>query len=180
MSPTDPADVRCLCLDVDGVLTDGRIYIDDTGHRAREFHVHDGLAIRWYQKLGGVVAIITGKESGAVANRAQELGIEHVFQGSQDKLADFQCLMKRLELVPAQAAVIGDDLPDLAPLRACGYPIAVANAAKEVKAIARYVTERPGGQGAVRDAVEHLVREAGRWKEVVERYERSEESGKND
>jgi 3-deoxy-D-manno-octulosonate 8-phosphate phosphatase (KDO 8-P phosphatase) len=162
--------VRCLCLDVDGVLTDGRLYVVDEGRTARAFHIHDGLAITAFQRLGGVVVICTGKRSGAVAQRAAELGIAHVLQGSHDKLADVQGVLDKLGLDLAQLAMVGDDLPDWTLMRACGWPIAVANAVAEVKEIARYVTQRPGGAGAVREAVEHLLRAAGRWIDVLGLY----------
>jgi len=163
-------EIRCLCLDVDGVLTDGRIYVDADGRSARAFHVHDGFAIHWFQRLGGVVAIVSGKDSPAVTARARELGIEHVIQGSRDKLADLTALLGRLDLTLAQVAMVGDDLPDLPVLRRCGFPIAVADAAPEVKAAARLITRRPGGAGAVRDAVEYLLRTAGEWEQVLEHY----------
>lgn len=171
MSVTDSiGDIRCLCLDVDGVLTDGRLYVDDDGRGTRAFHVHDGQAIRWYQELGGVVAICTGKRSGAVAARARELGIEHVIQGSEDKLADVRALLERLDLRFEQVAVMGDDLPDLPLLTRCGWPIAVANAVAEVRAAARLVTERPGGHGAVREAIEKLLDAQGLWSRVLAHY----------
>lgn len=163
-------DIRCLCLDVDGVLTDGRIHITEDGHSGRVFHVHDGLAIHWFQRLGGVAAIISGKHSLAVAVRARELGIEHLIQGSRDKLADLKALLSELNLTLDQVAMIGDDLLDLPILCKCGFPIAVANAVDEVKAAARLVTQRAGGHGAVREAVEHLLRASGRWREVLEHY----------
>jgi 3-deoxy-D-manno-octulosonate 8-phosphate phosphatase (KDO 8-P phosphatase) len=162
--------IRCLCLDVDGVLTDGRLYVDEQGRAARAFHVHDGFAIRWFAQLGGVAAIISGKDSPAVAARAAELGIEHVIQGSTDKLGDLKDLLARLGLTLAEVAMVGDDLPDVPVLRACGFPVAVANAVDEVKALARLVTQRPGGQGAVREAVEVLLRATGGWQQVREHY----------
>jgi 3-deoxy-D-manno-octulosonate 8-phosphate phosphatase (KDO 8-P phosphatase) len=165
------AEIRCVCLDVDGVLTDGRLYVDDSGRGARVFYVHDGLAMRWFQRLGGIVVICSGKHSEAVATRARELGIEHVIQRSPDKLADLGGLLKRLGLDLAHTAVIGDDLPDLALMRHCGLPIAVANAVDEVKRAARMVTKRPGGYGAVREAIEYLMRRAGRWEQVLAQYE---------
>jgi 3-deoxy-D-manno-octulosonate 8-phosphate phosphatase (KDO 8-P phosphatase) len=165
-------DIRCVCLDVDGVLTDGRLFVDDAGRGARVFYVHDGLAIRWFERLGGIVVICSGKASAAVTARARELGIEHVIQGSPDKLADLKALLARLGLGLglAQTAVIGDDLPDLPLMQQCGFPIAVANAIDEVKAVARLVTRRPGGTGAVREAIEFLLRRAGRWPEVLAHY----------
>jgi 3-deoxy-D-manno-octulosonate 8-phosphate phosphatase (KDO 8-P phosphatase) len=162
--------IRCLCLDVDGVLTDGRLWIDDHGRPLRAFHVHDGFAIRCFQRVGGVVMIITGKESNGVAARARELGIEHVVQGSEDKLADLQRLLVQQAILPSEVAMIGDDWPDVPALRAVGYPIAVANAIDEVKAIARYVTTRHGGMGAVREAVEHLLVPDGRWQTAIQQF----------
>lgn len=171
------ADIRCLCLDVDGVLTDGRLFVDDAGHGARIFHVHDGLALDWFQRLGGVVVVCSGKRSVAAAARARELGIKHVIQGSQDKLADLRPLLAQLGLDLSQTAAIGDDLPDLPLLLHCGFPIAVANAVAEVQAAARLITRRPGGHGAVREAVEHLLRQSGRWSAVLAHYAAPESAG---
>ncbi len=164
------AEIRCIVLDVDGVLTDGRLLYGACDEPLRAFHVHDGLAVEWFQKLGGVVVILSGKTSAAVETRARELGIRHVIQGSTDKLADLERLLAELELEPAQVAMIADDLPDLPALRFCGYPIGVANAAEEVKSVARYATERSGGHGAVREAIEHLLRADGRWTQVLAHY----------
>lgn len=170
--------IRCLCLDVDGVLTDGRLYVHEDGRASRAFHIHDGLAIEWFQRLGGVVVIITGKRSQAVATRAAELGIEHVVQASEDKLADLEELLSRLGIELGEVAAIGDDLPDLPVLARCGFPIAVADAVEEVKSAARLVTTRPGGRGAVREAIEHLLRESGRWPAVLEHYRATVRSAK--
>jgi 3-deoxy-D-manno-octulosonate 8-phosphate phosphatase (KDO 8-P phosphatase) len=164
------AEIRCVVFDVDGVLTDGRLYYGERNEPLRAFHVHDGFAIHWLQKLDITPVILTGKSSTAVENRAAELGIPHVIQGSRDKLADLTPLLAKLSVELDQVAMIGDDLPDLPVLQACGYPIAVANAAAEVKAVARYVTEQPGGDGAVREALEHLLRADGRWTEVLAHY----------
>jgi len=162
--------IRCLVLDVDGVLTDGGLYTDDSGLQMRRFHVHDGFAISWFQKLGGVVVICSGKDSPAVAARARELGIQHVIQASRDKLADLHALLTHLGVTLEEVAMIGDDLPDLPVMRSCGFPIAVANAVAEVRAAARLVTRRGGGQGAVREAIEHLLRTSGQWAEVLAHY----------
>lgn len=163
-------EIRCVCLDVDGVLTDGRIFVDADGRSARAFYVQDGLAIRWFQKLGGLVVILSGKRSDAVAARARDLGVQHVIQGSADKLADLRTLAGRLQVQLSEIACIGDDLPDLPLLRACGFPIAVANAAPEVKAAAQLVTQRCGGQGAVREAIEHVLIRSGGWRDVLKFY----------
>jgi 3-deoxy-D-manno-octulosonate 8-phosphate phosphatase (KDO 8-P phosphatase) len=164
-------EIRCLVLDVDGVLTDGRLLADESGQTVRAFHVHDGLAVRWFQRLGGVAVICSGKRSEAVVARARELEIEHVIQGSRDKLADVQTVLAAMGLGLEQTAVIGDDLPDLPLLRRCGLPIAVANAVEEVKAAARLVTQRAGGHGAVREAVEYILRLSGGWSKVLAHYD---------
>ncbi|MBU0616997.1 MAG: HAD hydrolase family protein [Planctomycetes bacterium] len=164
------ADIRCVVLDVDGVLTDGRLYCGERDEPLRAFHVHDGLAIHWLEKLDLTPVILTGKSSTGVEARAAELGIPHVIQGSRDKLADLKTLLAKLGLELDQVAMVGDDLPDLPVLQACGYPIAVANAVPEVKAAARYVTGKPGGDGAVREALEHLLRSDGRWERILAHY----------
>lgn len=164
------AETRCVVLDVDGVLTDGRLLYGGRSEPLRAFHVHDGLAIAWFQRLGGVAVVLTGKTSVAVETRAAELGIRHVIQGSRDKGADLKRLLAELEVDPAEVAVVADDLIDLPAMRMCGYPIAVANAFEEVKAAARYVTKKAGGDGAVREAIEHLLRADGRWEQVLACY----------
>jgi len=165
-----PHDIRCLCLDVDGVLTDGSIITDEEGHSLRRFHVHDGFALRWWQQLGGIVLLCSGKLSPAVSARARELGIERVIQGSADKVRDVERELQQLGLTWAQVAAVGDDLPDIPVLRRCALPIAVADAVEEVKAIARLVTSRPGGRGAVREALEYILRDNGRWAELLAHY----------
>ncbi|MBL8878997.1 MAG: HAD hydrolase family protein [Phycisphaerales bacterium] len=162
--------IRCLCLDVDGVMTDGRLWIDDDGRPLRAFHVHDGFAIRCFQRVGGVVMILTGKQSNCVAARARELSIEHIVQGSGDKLSDLRRMLAGLAISFEETAMIGDDWPDMGVMKAVGYPIAVANAVEEIKAVARYVTTLRGGEGAVREAIEHLLGADGRWREAVERF----------
>ena len=165
------ATIRCLAMDVDGVLTDGRLWYGAQPEPLRAFHIHDGLAIRWFARLGGIPVIVTGKRSEGVAHRARELGIEYVIQGSDDKRGDLERLLERLGVTAAQTCMIGDDLPDIPPMRAVGYPIAVANAVAEVKAAACWTTTRSGGQGAVREAIEHLLRADNRWQEVLAAFE---------
>jgi YrbI family 3-deoxy-D-manno-octulosonate 8-phosphate phosphatase len=163
--PSQP--ITLLCLDVDGVMTDGRIVIDDHGTESKRFHVRDGWGLRLWLGMGGHVAIITGRSGMALRHRAEELGIQHVIQGSQDKAADYAGLLNDLQLIPAQGAVLCDDLPDLPLMRVAGYPMAVADAATEVIAAATWVTKLPGGHGAVREAVEHLLKMQGRWDDVL-------------
>jgi YrbI family 3-deoxy-D-manno-octulosonate 8-phosphate phosphatase len=159
------AEVQLLCLDVDGVMTDGSIVIDDHGVESKRFHVRDGTGIRVWLSQGLHLAIITGRRGSAVRHRAEELGITHVIQGSTDKRGDVAGLMESLNLKASQCAILGDDLPDLSLMKLVGYPMAVADAVPEVREVAAFVTLRPGGHGAVREAIEHLLRARNRWDE---------------
>ncbi|MBL9147699.1 MAG: HAD-IIIA family hydrolase [Phycisphaerae bacterium] len=167
--------VRLLVLDVDGVLTDGGIALSDRGEETKRFHVRDGCGLRMWQALGLHVAIITGRSGMSLRHRVEELGIRHVINGSKRKGYDLRTLCERLGLEPSQSAMLGDDLPDLPALRACGYPMAVRDAAAEVRAIARFETTHPGGHGAVRDAIEHLLHAQGRWADAVALYDAGDE-----
>ena len=161
------SEIRLLVLDVDGVLTDGSILIDDAARQIRRFHIQDGLGITMWKALGRQVAILTSKRSEAVAARARMLGIELLEQGSEDKLPGFRRLVAAAGAAEEQTASVGD-LLDAAVMRQAGYPIAVADAADEVKALARYVTVRPGGGGAVREAIEHLLKRDNQWSAALE------------
>lgn len=167
---TVPRDLRLLCLDVDGVLTDGGIHLDDHGVETKRFHVRDGTGLRIWQRLGFEIVIVTGRQGLAVRHRMQELGIRHLIQGQHDKLSGFMSLLQALNVDLSETAVIGDDLPDLPMMRSCGYPIAVADAVAEVRDAARFVTLRPGGHAAVREAIEHLIKGLGRWDEALDGY----------
>lgn len=165
-----PADLKLIVLDVDGVLTDGRILVDDLGVESKAFYVRDGFAIRAAMSVGLKVGVLTGRASRVVALRMAELGVELVIQGAREKLVGFETLCQRAGVLPEQAAYVGDDLVDLPPLLGCGYAIAVADAVAEVRAEANYVTRAPGGRGAVREAIEHVLAAQERWDEIVERY----------
>ncbi len=162
--------INLLILDVDGVLTDGGIIRDDAGQQLKRFHVRDGAGIVLWRRLQKDVAIITGKESAVVSHRAEELGIEHVYQNVGNKLEAYDQLKDELGIKDEEIAYIGDDLPDLPVMRRVAVPIAVADAAEEVRAVAKYVTKFPGGYGAVRDAIEFLCKEMGVWQQVLDRY----------
>ncbi len=165
------SEIRCLVLDVDGTLTDGRLFMDaTTGEEWRAFYVHDGVGIRMFQDAGGVVIWCTGKSGGSVAHRARTLNVEHVIQNSHDKLADLTALLDKLGIGFEQVAMMGDDLNDVSAMRRCAMPIAPANARPEVQAIARLVTERSGGDGAVREAIEFLMKEDDRWDDALRRF----------
>src|SRR5207248_6604147 len=152
------AKVELLLLDVDGVLTDGGIVYADDGTELKRFHVRDGSGLKLWQLAGRRAAIVSGRNSPAVARRAAELGVAPVLQGRADKLAAFEALLAETGLRPEQVCAVGDDLPDLPVLRRCGLAVAVADACPEVRAAADHVTAVGGGHGAVRDAVEWLLR----------------------
>ena len=161
---------KLLILDVDGVLTDGRLPYAGGGNEVKVFDVQDGLAIKLWQAAGGTAAIISGRQSPAVEARAKDLGIEFVRQGVADKRPAYEAAGQAAGVSDAETAVIGDDLPDLPMMRRCAYPVAVANATPMVKRAARYVTRRTGGAGAVAEAIERLLRLDGKWSRVVERW----------
>jgi 3-deoxy-D-manno-octulosonate 8-phosphate phosphatase (KDO 8-P phosphatase) len=167
MESSAAANIELLCLDVDGVMTDGSIRLDDNAVETKRFHVRDGTGLKLWMKLGYQVAIITGRTGRVVEHRARELGISHVVQGTRDKAAALEKVLGELGLKPAQAATLVDDLPDMPMMPIAGYAMAVADAAEEVRARAAFVTSRPGGHGAVREAVEHLLKAKGRWDEAV-------------
>jgi 3-deoxy-D-manno-octulosonate 8-phosphate phosphatase (KDO 8-P phosphatase) len=149
--------VRLLVLDVDGVLTDGRLYYADDGVELKAFNIQDGLGLRMLSASGVAVAIISGRRSKALELRAQNLGVTHVFQGAGDKLSVFEPLLIRLSLTAAQAASIGDDLPDLPLLRRCGLAVCVPEAPALVREHVHFVTQRAGGRGAVRELCELIM-----------------------
>jgi 3-deoxy-D-manno-octulosonate 8-phosphate phosphatase (KDO 8-P phosphatase) len=170
-APTVPercAAVRMLVLDVDGVLTDGRITYTADGTEIKSFHVRDGSGLVYWQRLGGRVAIVSGRSSPSVDVRAAELGITLVRQGAADKRAVFAALLESTGLRPAEVCVVGDDVPDLPLLGSCGLAVAVADACPEARAAAHYVTHAPGGRGAVREVVELILRAQGRWEALVQ------------
>jgi len=154
--------VRLAIFDVDGVLTDGTLYIGAQGEAFKAFHIHDGHGVKMLQSGGVAAAILSGRTSQAVAVRARELGIAHVLQGIGDKAAAFERLVASLGMDGASCAFVGDDLPDLEVMKRCGLAVAVANAVDDVKAAAHYVTRARGGRGAVREFCELVLRAQGR------------------
>ena len=164
-------DIRLLLLDVDGVMTDGSILMDEGGREMKRFYVRDGSAIVMWKRLGLQIGILTGRPSEVTARRAGELGIELVSQGkAMEKLSAYEALRDRAGVADEHVAYLGDDLADLPVLRRVAYPMAPADGADDVRAVAKYTTDKPGGRGAVRDAVEHLLKGMNRWNEVLERY----------
>jgi 3-deoxy-D-manno-octulosonate 8-phosphate phosphatase (KDO 8-P phosphatase) len=198
--------IKLVLFDVDGVLTDGKIWIfpapagahqttrdhvasvEDRGGfgllsqsmiEAKGFHAHDGTAFSLARLAGIQTGLITKRVSETVALRARDLKIEHVYQGIQDKLTCFEEILRKENLKSEQAAFVGDDVIDLPVMRNCGLAIGVANARREVKKEAHIVTEHAGGDGAARDAIEYILKAQGSWKRVVSEYiyERSPKKG---
>jgi 3-deoxy-D-manno-octulosonate 8-phosphate phosphatase (KDO 8-P phosphatase) len=180
IDPTVARAIRVVALDVDGVLTDGGIYLGDVAgarHEFKRYDIQDGLGVYFLRSAGIIPVIVTGRVSMSVELRARELGIEHVAQDHDaQKLAGLRRILERLDVGMDSVAHLGDDFPDLAILQRVALPVAVANAVPEVRAIARVCLSRPGGHGAVREFAEMLLRARGEWDEVVDRYVR-ERSG---
>lgn len=164
------AAIRLLLTDVDGVLTDGGVILDNQGVESKCFNIRDGLAMRLWQHAGGHIGIVTSRSSQTVKFRAAELDLEIVRQGVKNKLPEVQAIVAELNLQPHQLAYIGDDLPDIPSIRHAGLGVAVADAPEEVREAADYVTSVPGGRGAVRELVELLLKNTGKWDEVIQKY----------
>jgi YrbI family 3-deoxy-D-manno-octulosonate 8-phosphate phosphatase len=164
------ARVQLLLLDVDGVLTDGGVTWNNQGIESKTFHIRDGLGLRAWQKAGGRTGIVTGRSSHVVQLRAEELGIDFVRQGVDDKLAAATGLLAECGVTWEQTAFVGDDLPDLPVVSRCGVGVAVADACPELLAAASLVTRLPGGRGAVREVIERMLKARGTWDAIVARY----------
>ena len=170
----EPNDIRLLVLDVDGVLTDGSVLLADDGTELKRFNAKDGAAIRWWLRSGRKMAWISGRESAAVLHRAQDLGVEHVYQHVLDKVPVYEELLAELGLCAKNTAYVGDDLMDLPILTRCGFAIAVADAMDEIRDVADLVTQRCGGRGAVAEAVRFLLQRAGDWQRITQQYSRKD------
>ncbi len=168
-------DLRCqpielILSDVDGVMTDGRIVVDNAGVETKRFHIRDGMGIRLWQKAGYRFGLVTARSSHIVTLRAAELGVEIVRQGVDDKMSAVRGIAESLGLALDQVSYIGDDLPDLPTVAAVGLGVAVADACAELRQAAHYVAQLPGGAGAVREAIERILRSQRRWDDVVQSY----------
>jgi 3-deoxy-D-manno-octulosonate 8-phosphate phosphatase (KDO 8-P phosphatase) len=166
--------IRLVGLDVDGVLTDGGIYLGDVGGTSMEFkryEIQDGIAVHFLREAGIRVAIVTGRVSESVRIRAAELEVDDLAQDAQArKLPAFRRILERHDILPEETAFVGDDFPDMAILRTVGLPVAVGNAVPEIRKVCKLQHERHGGRGAVRVFTELLLKARGEWNEVVERY----------
>jgi 3-deoxy-D-manno-octulosonate 8-phosphate phosphatase (KDO 8-P phosphatase) len=168
VSPDRFARIELLLLDVDGVLTDGRVVYTDAGQEIKAFHVRDGSGIKYWRRSGKRVAILSGRTSPVVTRRAAELNVDAVVQGADNKLLALARMLSEIGLRPDQVCAVGDDLPDLPVLTHCGLAVAVADAVPELKGSADFVTTLPGGRGAVREAIEWLMRGQGTWDATLE------------
>jgi 3-deoxy-D-manno-octulosonate 8-phosphate phosphatase (KDO 8-P phosphatase) len=178
--PTDEITARArrielLLTDCDGVLTDGSLFYSFDGKRVLEglkvFHIHDGQGLKLAHEAGLKLGVISGRVSPALAARARELQIDHLHQGINDKLNVYEQIKKTEGLTDDQIAYIGDDLPDLEPMRRAGLAVAVADAVSEIRDASHYVTQRPGGRGAVRETIELILRSQGRWESSIQPYQ---------
>ncbi len=149
--------IRCLICDVDGVLTDGLIYLDNHGNELKAFHIQDGMGLKLLMAAGIDVAIITTSRNAVIDHRMQQLGIQHYFKGQVDKRSAYQQLKSTLGLPDDAFAYIGDDLPDIPIIRQVGLGIAVQNAVNQVKEFATWHTQAHGGRGAVREVCDFIL-----------------------
>jgi 3-deoxy-D-manno-octulosonate 8-phosphate phosphatase (KDO 8-P phosphatase) len=163
-------DIELVLADVDGVLTGGQIIFNNQGIETKQFHIRDGLGIKLWQRAGYKFGVVTGRSSHIVKIRAAELGVEIVRQTAEDKLPVAQEILKQLGLEPRQVCYIGDDLPDLPVLRTVGLAVAVADACAEVMQGAHYVTHLRGGEGAVRETIEMILKAQRRWNDLIQKY----------
>jgi len=162
--------IRLAIFDVDGVLTDGSLYLSERGEEMKAFNILDGLGLKMLSGSGIVTALLSGRKSKMVALRAKEIGISHLLQGAGDKLETYHRLLRKLDLAEEETSFMGDDLPDLPVLRRCGLAFSVPNAPEIVRSHAHYVTSIPGGQGAAREACEFLMRARGTLEAQMRTY----------
>jgi len=169
------ARIRLLLMDVDGVLTDGKLYNvpgpDGNMVETKGFDSQDGIGLQWLARLGIAAGLISGRVSPATIERAKQCKLKYVYQGHTEKIPILEEILADARIAPAEVAYIGDDLTDVVVMRRVGLAIATANARPEVKAIAHYTTRASGGQGAVREAIELLLQAQGRWSEILKHYE---------
>lgn len=163
--------VRLLILDVDGVMTDGKIILDNVGNETKHFNVRDGHGLKMLMRHDIDVVLLTGRRSVVVEHRAKDLGISEVHQGAHDKLSIFEAILRSKSLSYENIAFIGDDIVDVPVLKRAGFSVAVADAAEHVKKYVDYITINAGGNGAVREVCEMILQAQDKWVDVVKRYE---------
>jgi YrbI family 3-deoxy-D-manno-octulosonate 8-phosphate phosphatase len=161
--------IKLILSDVDGVMTDGKIILDNAGIESKEFHVRDGLGIKLWQQAGFSFGVLTSRNSQIVKLRAKELGIAIVRQGFEEKLPAAREILSSLNLDPSEVCYIGDDLPDLPVMLEVGLAVAVNDAVSEVKSAAKWNLNTAGGQGALRELIERLLKAKGLWEDFIPR-----------
>jgi 3-deoxy-D-manno-octulosonate 8-phosphate phosphatase (KDO 8-P phosphatase) len=166
--------IKLLILDVDGVMTDGRIIMDNEGKEIKNFNVRDGHGLKLLQRYGVKVAILTGRLSKVVEHRAKDLDIKDVYQKVFNKKDVFEKIIKNHKISPDEAAFIGDDIIDIPVLKRVGFSVAVADAVDVVKKSVDYITNNKGGYGAVREICEMILKAQGKWSEIAAKYEFTE------
>jgi 3-deoxy-D-manno-octulosonate 8-phosphate phosphatase (KDO 8-P phosphatase) len=159
--------IEAVLFDVDGVMTDGKIYCSEAGETLKAFNAADGLGITLVRDLNIITGVISGRDSTALRFRLEELDIRHLYLGTTDKLTAFEQFLKQVKLAPEQVAFIGDDLPDLPILTRCGLAVAPGNGCSEVRSRVDYVTERLGGDGAIREVIELILKSKGLWEDYI-------------
>ena len=162
--------IKLLALDVDGVLTDGRIILNSEGQETKNFDVLDGLGIVLFRQLGYKTAIISARSAKCVEHRANDLKIDKVYQDARPKRLAYEQMLKDFHLQDKNVCFIGDDLPDLPLIKRVGFGVAVANAPAEVKKSADYVTKNHGGRGAVREVIEMILKAQGQWPKIMKLF----------
>jgi len=170
VDPQQLKSIKILILDVDGVLTDGRVIYTDSGEEIKRFDVRDGHGLKLLMRSGIEVILLTGRESKVVLHRARDLGIEHVYQKALNKIEVYKTIIAQRNLEDKEVGFVGDDLVDLPVLRKVGFSAAVPDAVPEVKEIVDYITTKKGGEGAVREICELLLKAQNKWEAVTEKY----------
>ena len=170
MKKVDFSRIKLLVMDVDGVLTDGGVILHSDGTESKRFHVIDGHRIKMWQRSGLEAVIISGRQTEATALRAEQLGIQRVLQGYKEKLPVFESLLETTGCSPDEVACIGDDLMDIPLIKRAGFGVAVANAVDELKSAADFITSHHGGDGAVGEVIEIILKKSGKWTPLMERY----------
>ncbi|MCM8800962.1 MAG: HAD-IIIA family hydrolase [Candidatus Omnitrophica bacterium] len=163
--------IKLLLLDVDGVLTDGRIIYDSHGRDMKFFDVHDGLGVYLLRKLGVKTILITAKDSKAIRPRARDMQVEEVFANVFPKTKILDKILKKYKVLPEQICFVGDDLVDLGLMKKVGFSVAVFNACQEIKQVASYITLKEGGRGAVREVAELILKAQDKWQEAISVYD---------
>ena len=162
--------IKLVVLDVDGTLTDGKLYIDNFGNEMKAFDVKDGLAISQSIKAGIKFAIITGKTSKIEERRGTELGITDIVQGSRDKIKDLEKILEKYSITYEETAYIGDDLIDLKPMKLCGFSACPSDSVAEIIEISDFVSSKAGGNGAVREILEKILKDQGLWEKILANF----------